>query len=235
MHLGRLSLWRRTTFCPCECPRSSGHAASTACLHLFFQDIGGAHCLGFRALPQSVRRVPAKSAGRAALPPRSRSRTRIIAILIMSAAAPWIGILRATRSPKLRRLKLDDASSGRYRRRPNRILRIAVRPRLRRPRASCTRPRRCNAPGNRLDILPRPRRARRRMSLASENAPMPYTMPKLTALARLRMSRRNQFRRQVKHLRRRSSGGCPAPVLERRRSSPRSSATCASTRSSICE
>ena len=36
----------------------------------------------------------------------------------MSAAAPWMGMLRATRCPKLRVLKFDADSSGSRRRRP---------------------------------------------------------------------------------------------------------------------
>ena len=47
--------------------------------------------------------------------------TRIMASLITSAAVPWMGILRATRSPKERRLKLEDFSSGSQRRRPMRV------------------------------------------------------------------------------------------------------------------
>ena len=38
-----------------------------------------------------------------------------------AAAVPWMGMFRATRSPKERRLKFEDLSSGRYRRRPKRV------------------------------------------------------------------------------------------------------------------
>ena len=40
---------------------------------------------------------------------------------MMSAAVPWMGMFRATRSPKERRLKLEDFSSGRSRRRWNSV------------------------------------------------------------------------------------------------------------------
>src|SRR5690606_13051673 len=45
---------------------------------------------------------------------RSSLYTLTIAILMISAAVPWIGMFMATRSPKDRVLKLDDFSSGRY-------------------------------------------------------------------------------------------------------------------------
>ena len=48
-------------------------------------------------------------------------RTRIMASLMMSAAVPWMGALRATRSPKERVLKLEDLISGIHRRRPQRV------------------------------------------------------------------------------------------------------------------
>ena len=44
--------------------------------------------------------------------------TRIIAILMMSAALPWIGLFMATRSPNARRFRFFDESSGIYRRLP---------------------------------------------------------------------------------------------------------------------
>ena len=43
----------------------------------------------------------------------------IIAILITSAAVPWIGAFIATRSPKFRCIKLLDFNSGTGRRRPS--------------------------------------------------------------------------------------------------------------------
>ncbi len=50
----------------------------------------------------------------------NRSSTRIIAILMMSAAVPWIGeFMAATRSPKERCMKFEDFNSGTGRRRPN--------------------------------------------------------------------------------------------------------------------
>ena len=42
----------------------------------------------------------------------SASQTRIMAILMMSAAVPWIGEFIATRSPKDRCMKFEEASSG---------------------------------------------------------------------------------------------------------------------------
>ena len=45
--------------------------------------------------------------------------TLTIAILMMSAAVPWIGMFIAARSPKDRTLKLEDFSSGRYLLLPN--------------------------------------------------------------------------------------------------------------------
>ena len=47
--------------------------------------------------------------------------TRIIAILMISAAVPWIGAFIATRSPKLLCIKLLDFSSGTGLLRPNNV------------------------------------------------------------------------------------------------------------------
>ena len=52
----------------------------------------------------------------------NRSSTRIIAILMMSAAVPWIGEFMATRSPKERCMKFEDFNSGTGRRRPNMVV-----------------------------------------------------------------------------------------------------------------
>ena len=51
-----------------------------------------------------------------------RSATRIIAIFMMSAAVPWIGMLIAIRSPAERRAGIRDASSGIDRFRPSRVV-----------------------------------------------------------------------------------------------------------------
>ena len=48
----------------------------------------------------------------------SRAWTRTIAILRMSAAVPWMGMLMAIRSPADLTLKLLDLISGMYLRRP---------------------------------------------------------------------------------------------------------------------
>ena len=50
-----------------------------------------------------------------------RSIIRIIAILMMSAAVPWIGILMAALSAPARTLKFRDVMSGRYLRRPRTV------------------------------------------------------------------------------------------------------------------
>lgn len=50
-----------------------------------------------------------------------RRYTRTMAILIISAAVPWMGAFIATRSPKARCTRLEAFSSGRGRRRPNSV------------------------------------------------------------------------------------------------------------------
>ena len=52
----------------------------------------------------------------------SLSSTRIMAILMISAAVPWIGEFIATRSPKDRCIKFEDFNSGTGRRRPNMVV-----------------------------------------------------------------------------------------------------------------
>ena len=47
--------------------------------------------------------------------------TATMAILMMSAADPWMGALRAIRSAIWRRCRESEARSGRYRRRPRMV------------------------------------------------------------------------------------------------------------------
>ena len=57
---------------------------------------------------------------------RSASWQLTIATLMMSAAVPWITVLTASRSPRLRICQLRARISGIWRRRPNSVLHVAV-------------------------------------------------------------------------------------------------------------
>ncbi len=75
-----------------------------------------------RAGPRAgARRGPGAGAGPGSPRRRIRSASRIIAILMMSAAVPWIGMLIAIRSPAARRLGLRAWSSGIWRFRPRSV------------------------------------------------------------------------------------------------------------------
>ena len=84
-----------------------------------------------RAGPRAAaRRGPGAAAAPGSPPARSRSSSRIIAILTMSAAVPWIGMLMAIRSPAARSVGLRAASSGIWRFRPSSVVDVALGPRL---------------------------------------------------------------------------------------------------------
>ncbi len=71
--------------------------------------------------PGAARRGPGEARDRKPSA-RSRRSTRIMAIFMMSAAVPWIGMLIAIRSPAPRRLGFEARSSGISRFRPSRVV-----------------------------------------------------------------------------------------------------------------
>ena len=110
------TLWRRTRFSDADIGRQLDRQRCRT-LHLLFEQGCGALCFRLRRLDDQLVVHLQDQSG---LHPSSDSRrcTRTMASLMISAAVPWIGMLRATLSPKERVIPLEARSSGRGRRRP---------------------------------------------------------------------------------------------------------------------
>ena len=95
-----------------------GDGEAACPLHLLGQDLFHLRLLGLGALDDEFVVDLQDQLGLQALGLAAGRRTRIMASFMMSAAVPWMGMFSATRSPKARRLKLEEFSSGSQRRRP---------------------------------------------------------------------------------------------------------------------